>query len=65
MIVVADTTPLNYLILIDQIQLLSMLYHTVLLPQQVHRELQQPGTPPAVSAWAANSPYGVRSEHLH
>jgi hypothetical protein len=56
MIVVADTTPLNYLVLIGQIELLSALYRTVLIPQEVHRELQQPGTPPTVRAWATNLP---------
>jgi predicted nucleic acid-binding protein len=50
MIVVADTTPLNYLVLIGQIELLPTLYHTVLIPQEVHRELRQPGTPPMVRA---------------
>jgi predicted nucleic acid-binding protein len=56
MIVVADTTPLNYLVLIGQIELLSALYRTVLIPQEVHRELQQPGTPPTVRAWATKLP---------
>lgn len=56
MIVVADTTPLNYLVLIGQIELLSVLYRTVLIPQEVHRELQQPGTPLTVRAWAMNLP---------
>ena len=37
MIVVADTTPLNYLVLIGQIELLSALYRTVLIPQEVHQ----------------------------
>jgi predicted nucleic acid-binding protein len=56
MIVVADTTPLNYLVLIDQIELLVVLYKTVLIPQEVHRELQRPKTPPTVRAWAARPP---------
>ena len=56
MIVVADTTPLNYLVLIGQIELLSTLYHTVLIPQEVHRELQQTATPPDVRAWALDLP---------
>jgi predicted nucleic acid-binding protein len=42
MIVVADTTPLNYLVLIGQIELLSPLYQSVLIPLEVHRELQRP-----------------------
>jgi predicted nucleic acid-binding protein len=56
MIVVADTTPLNYLILISEIELLSALYERVLIPLEVHRELMQPKTPPQVRAWAANLP---------
>jgi predicted nucleic acid-binding protein len=56
MIVVADTTPLNYLILIGEIELLPALYESVLIPLEVHRELQKPKTPPLVRAWAANLP---------
>ena len=56
MIVVADTTPLNYLVLIGQIELLSALYQSVLIPPEVHRELQQLKTPPGVRAWAASLP---------
>ena len=56
MIVVADTTPLNYLILIDEIELLPALYRTVLIPQEVHRELQNPRTPPVVRTWASDLP---------
>jgi predicted nucleic acid-binding protein len=45
MIVVADASPLNYLVLIEQIGLLPTLYGSVLIPEAVHRELQRPGTP--------------------
>jgi predicted nucleic acid-binding protein len=56
MIVVADTTPLNYLILIGEIELLSAFYERVLIPLEVHRELHRPKTPPQVRAWAASLP---------
>jgi predicted nucleic acid-binding protein len=56
MIVVADTTPLNYLVLIGEIELLSALYDTVLIPLEVHRELQRPKTPLAVRTWASILP---------
>jgi predicted nucleic acid-binding protein len=56
MIVVADTTPLNYLALIDQIELLPALYRRVLIPRSVHLELQQHQTPPPVRAWASTLP---------
>lgn len=56
MIVVADTTPLNYLILIHQIEILPVLYGRVLIPQAVSAELQQPRTPAPVRAWIAQPP---------
>lgn len=56
MIVVADTTPLNYLVLIGQIELLSTLYNRVLIPSEVHSELLNARTPPQVRAWASTLP---------
>jgi len=56
MIVVADTTPLNYLVLIDEIDLLQALYELVLIPDEVLREMQRPKTPAAVQAWVSNLP---------
>jgi predicted nucleic acid-binding protein len=56
MIVVADTSPLNYLVLIGEVELLFALYDSVMIPVEVHRELQQPKTPPAVRAWASSLP---------
>jgi predicted nucleic acid-binding protein len=40
MIVVADTKPINYLILIGHIEILSAIYGEVLVPQAVIDELQ-------------------------
>jgi predicted nucleic acid-binding protein len=56
MIVVADTSPLNYLVLIDQIDLLPALFGRVLLPQAVFRELQHPKTSSKVSQFVAHLP---------
>jgi predicted nucleic acid-binding protein len=39
MIVVADTSPLNYLILIEQVQVLEVLYGQVIIPPAVQDEL--------------------------
>ena len=41
--VVSDTSPLNYLILIKQINLLPQLYSRVLIPGSVHEELKRGG----------------------
>jgi len=56
MIVIADTTPLNHLILIGQIRLLQALYGRVIVPQAVLSELQARATPPKVKAWVSNRP---------
>jgi predicted nucleic acid-binding protein len=56
MIVIADTTPLNHLILIEQIHLLHALYGRVIVPQAVLSELQAQATPPKVKAWIDKRP---------
>jgi predicted nucleic acid-binding protein len=57
MIVVADTSPLNYLILIDQIAVLEVLYGRILVPHGVYDEMLSPKAPPSVRAWAKNPPH--------
>ena len=59
MIVVADTSPLNYLILIDRISILETLYTRILVPHAVHDELLRSKAPAAVRAWAINPPVWV------
>jgi predicted nucleic acid-binding protein len=56
MIVVADTSPLNYLILIDEIELLPALFGRVFLPAAVMQELQHSKSPLAVRDWIAAPP---------
>jgi len=56
MIVVADTSPLNYLVLIGEADLLYQLYGRVLIPQAVLSELQDPGAPSAVVGWVKSRP---------
>lgn len=57
--VVADTSPLNYLIQIDCHKVLPILYHRILLPGAVAKELDQRGTPPFVRAWMQQVPQWV------
>jgi predicted nucleic acid-binding protein len=45
MIAVADTSPLNYLLLLDEIELLPALYDVVAIPVEVHHELQHRNSP--------------------
>jgi predicted nucleic acid-binding protein len=52
-LVVADTTPLNYLVLIQAIDILPRLYGSVLIPPAVKLELSDPHAPGQVRAWVA------------
>jgi predicted nucleic acid-binding protein len=56
MIVVSDTTPLNYLILVDSVHVLPTLFGRVYAPSAVMQELAHPKTPEAVRAWASSPP---------
>jgi predicted nucleic acid-binding protein len=58
MIVVSNTTPLNYLILIERADILSKLYDQVVIPEAVFNELTAPSTPVMVSHWIADMPRG-------
>jgi len=56
MIVIADTTPLNYLILIDLTHILSELFGQMVIPQAVLNELQSPQAQDEVREWFAHRP---------
>ncbi len=55
-VVVADTSPLNYLILIEAIDVLPRLYGAVVVPRQVIAELTAAEAPDSVRAWASSLP---------
>ncbi len=54
--VVADTGPLNYIVLIGEIDILPRLFDRVLTPQSVIAELDHARTPTAVQKWVASRP---------
>lgn len=56
MIVVSDTSPLRYLILIEAESVLFKLFGEVVIPPAVFNELQQPRTPQIVRDWVAMRP---------
>jgi len=67
-VVIADSSPLNYLTLIGSVDVLHRLYGTVIVPQQIITELTDPAAPPTgghqgrqLSALAAVHPLGVLS----
>jgi predicted nucleic acid-binding protein len=56
MAVIADTSPLNYLLLTGAEEVLAALYHRVLIPEAVLQELQHPESPKIVAKWATRLP---------
>lgn len=55
-LVIADTGPVNYLILIGHIDLLPRLFERVVLPTAVEGELMDVDAPPEVRNWIAHAP---------
>jgi predicted nucleic acid-binding protein len=58
-VVVSDTTPLHYLILVGQETILQKLYGKVLIPPAVLMELSHASAPVQISNWATNPPAWV------
>jgi predicted nucleic acid-binding protein len=58
-LVVADTSPIRYLIRIGEIDLLPKLYPHIILPLTVHHELSSVDAPPEVRQWAKVLPSWV------
>ena len=65
MIVVSDTSPLNYLILIKQDELLHKLFGNVIIPQVVFDELQGKGAPLPILEWVQNLPSWIEIQQTH
>lgn len=56
LLVIADTSPIRYLVQIGHIDLLHNLFESVSIPTEVARELGDPSAPPAVQAWIESPP---------
>jgi predicted nucleic acid-binding protein len=59
MVVVADTSPINYLVLIGRIELLAELYGQVTIPPALIAELRHPLAPRATREWTGKLPAWV------
>ena len=56
MIVVSDTSPICYLLLIREVDILPKLYQKVLIPTTVEQELAHPKSPQLIQAWIQDQP---------
>jgi predicted nucleic acid-binding protein len=59
MIIISDTGPLHYLILIDETELLREQFSRIIIPDAVLGELQHENTPEKVKTWITASPEWV------
>lgn len=59
LLVVADTGPINYLLLIGHIEILPVLFKNVILPSVVRDELANSNAPLPVRNWITNPPSWV------
>ena len=55
-LVISDTSPLHYLILIGKADVLPAMYERIIAPAAVLRELEHPGAPEEVRQWASVPP---------
>jgi predicted nucleic acid-binding protein len=60
MIVVADTSPINDLILIEQIDILAKMYGNLAIPPAVRAELLRRSAPEMVRSWMRQSPIWLK-----
>lgn len=56
MIVLSDTSPLNYLILIGHVEILPAIFGSLIIPEAVADELRHPRAPSTVQGWVAVPP---------
>jgi len=64
MIVVSDTSPLNYLILIDCQDVLPALFNQIIIPQAVLNELQHTKTPEKIKNWIVAKPDWLETRNV-
>ena len=65
MIIVSNTSPINYLILIGYIDLLLELFQQIIIPQAVYRELSDAAAPLLVQTWIATPPDWLKIQQVN
>lgn len=65
MIVVADASPLNYLIRLACPDILREIYGRVMVPHAVLVEMQHAEAPSEVRAWASAPPHGLKRDRRY
>jgi predicted nucleic acid-binding protein len=63
-IVVSNSSPICYLVLIGQIHLLSSLFKEITVPEVVIRELSDEGAPEPLREWVARPPQWLKVQEV-
>ena len=63
-VVIADTSPVNYLLLIGEIAILPSLYGQVLIPLEVLGELSDADAPTEVLQWVQSHPTWLQTRQV-
>jgi len=64
MIVVSDTSPLNYLVLVDLQHILPELFERILIPEAVREELQSARAPEPITRFLAAAPAWLETRRV-
>lgn len=64
MIVIADTSPINYLVQIGEVELLEKLYKQVIIPNAVFEELNSDFAPIEVKQWISEKPHWLEVKNI-
>lgn len=64
MLVISDTSPICYLLLIGQLDLLPHIYGRVVIPKAVQNELADPRSPEVVQQWIQNPPQWLEIQSI-
>jgi predicted nucleic acid-binding protein len=62
--VISNTSPLCYLILIDEINVLQILFNEIIIPEAVYSELIDLGAPDVVRKWIMQLPKWIKVEQV-
>ncbi|MGI8669086.1 MAG: DUF3368 domain-containing protein [Aridibacter sp.] len=65
MIVIADTSPINYLVQIGEVELLEKLYGQIVIPNAVFEELKSDFAPIVVKKWISNKPHWLEIKNVN
>jgi predicted nucleic acid-binding protein len=64
MIVIADTSPINYLVQIGEVELLEKFYEQVIIPKAVFEELNSDFAPIELKKWISNKPHWLEVKNI-